>query len=172
MPNADPRPPAERDALEQERTALARKRPATATKPRKAAPVLVATEHQEQSLLFQWSELAKGRTPELGLLFAIPNFSGRLGNMPPVAAIKQAQALNAEGRKKGVPDVMLPVPRGSYHGLFVEMKRVRGSTTSAEQRAWLDALRAQGYHAIRCLGWEQARQEIMTYLTTPIREHP
>jgi hypothetical protein len=125
---------------------------------------ITPTEHQEQSLLFQWAELSKSRHPELGLLFAIPNFSGRLGKVPPLAAIRQAQALNREGRKKGVPDVMLPIPRGKYHGLFVEMKRVKGSETSQEQRAWLAALSEQGYRAVRCLGWEQAREEIMAYL--------
>jgi hypothetical protein len=118
------------------------------------------TEHQEQSLLFQWAELSKSRHPELGLLFAIPNFAGRIGRLTAVHGAK----LKREGRKRGVPDVMLPIPRGKYHGLFVEMKRLKGGATSPEQRAWLAALSEQGYRAVRCLGWEQAREEIMAYL--------
>lgn len=118
------------------------------------------TEHQEQSMLFQWADLTKARHPELGLLFAIPNFAGRLGRLTAIHGAK----LKREGRKKGVPDVMLPVPRGRYHGLFVEMKRVKGGSVSPEQRAWLAALQDQGYRAVRCLGWEQAREEIMSYL--------
>lgn len=118
------------------------------------------TEHQEQSMLFQWADLTKARHPELGLLFAIPNFAGRLGRLTAIHGAK----LKREGRKKGVPDVMLPVPRGRYHGLFVEMKRVKGGSVSPEQRAWLAALQDQGYRAVRCLGWEQARAVITDYL--------
>jgi hypothetical protein len=135
-----------------------------ATKRRKAAPVLVATEHQEQSMLFQWAELAKGKHSELAWLFAIPNFSGRLGKVPPIAAIKQAQKLNAEGRKKGVPDVMLPVARGKYHGLFVELKRTKGGDISLEQLSWHSWLERQGYLVFVALGWEQARDVILDYL--------
>jgi hypothetical protein len=93
-------------------------------------------------------------------MFAIPNFAGRLGRLTAIHGAK----LKREGRKRGVPDVMLPIPRGRYHGLFVEMKRVRGGTVTAEQRAWLEALGAQGYRAVRCRGWEEAREEIMAYL--------
>ena len=76
-------------------------------------------EHIEQSLLFQWAEHASGRYPELKLLFAIPNFSGRLGKVPPLAARIQAGKLKREGRKRGVPDICLPVARGGFHALYV-----------------------------------------------------
>lgn len=122
----------------------------------------VATEHQEQSLLFQWAALAKAHTPELGLLFAIPNAGGYKGGFR--SNVVQAVRAKREGVRPGVPDVMLPVPRAGYHGLFVEMKRLKGSSTSAEQRAWLLALTEQGYRAVRCLGWERARDEITAYL--------
>ena len=129
----------------------------------------VPLEHQEQSRLFAWADLMAGRHPELRLMFAIPNFSGRLGKVPPVAALRQAAQLKAEGRKKGVPDVFLPAPRGGSHGLFVEMKRqnATASDVAPEQRAWHDALREAGYRVEVCKGWEAARDVILQYLSEP-----
>lgn len=122
-------------------------------------------EHQEQSLLFQWAELATGRVPELKLLFAIPNFAGRLGK----ATARHGARLKAEGRKKGVPDVFLPVARGPYHGIFLELKAGDGKP-SAEQKAWLTALREEGYRAEVAVGWEAAAAAIEQYLalTAPL----
>lgn len=70
-----------------------------------------------------------------------------------------------EGVKAGVPDLCLPVARGQYHGLYIELKRQRGGRTSDHQSEWLDALSAQGYKAALCYGWEQAAKTIIEYLT-------
>lgn len=72
--------------------------------------------------------------------------------------------LRAEGLKKGVPDICLPVPRGIWHGMYIELKRQCGGKTSPEQREWIDALNAQGYRACVCRGWEAAAREIEKYL--------
>lgn len=61
--------------------------------------------------------------------------------------------------------VCLPVARGQYHGLYIELKRQRGGRTSDHQSEWLDALSAQGYKAALCYGWEQAAGTIIEYLT-------
>lgn len=63
------------------------------------------------------------------------------------------------------PDLCLPVARGQYHGLYIELKRQRGGRTSDHQSEWLDALSAQGYKAALCYGWEQAAGTIIEYLT-------
>ena len=136
------------------------------------ARAIVPTEHDEQVALFGWAELVKGKYPALSLLFAVPNFSGRLGKVPPIAAIRQAQRLNAEGRKKGVPDVILPVALGDYHGLFIELKRVKGCEVSEEQQQWHLALRQQGYRVEVCKGWESARDVLVEYLTAPALARP
>lgn len=130
-------------------------------------PISLTTEHAEQSMLFQWAALATGRYPELADLFAIPNFSGRLGNAPPVAAKIQGAKLKKEGRKKGVPDICLPVARYRYHGLYIELKRPGGKPTD-EQRDWLARLRKRGYAAVLCVGWEAARETIEHYLSLPV----
>ena len=66
--------------------------------------------------------------------------------------------------KSGVPDLCLPVPRGAYHGLYIEMKRLRGNTTTEDQDDWLEFLTRQGYLAVVCRGWEAASKIILGYL--------
>ena len=76
----------------------------------------------------------------------------------------EAARLQAEGVKAGVPDLCLPVPRGEFHGLYIELKRVRGSRTSDFQVGWMESLMKQGYCVALCKGWEQAAQTIIEYL--------
>lgn len=118
---------------------------------------LVPTESAEQQALFQWARLSEGRYPELRLLHHIPN--GGLRNKP------VAVRLTAEGVRRGIPDICLPVARGGFHGLYIELKRTYGGVLSEDQRAWLDALRAGGYCAMRCDGADQARDAIVAYLS-------
>lgn len=102
---------------------------------------------------------------ELADMFAIPN--GGLRDKITAGNLKR------EGVKRGVPDIFLPVPRGGYNGLFVEMKRrttgkgasrrQKGST-SDEQDDWIARLRARGYGAAAVVGFEAARQLIRDYL--------
>ncbi|SMF96058.1 VRR-NUC domain-containing protein [Methylomagnum ishizawai] len=118
-------------------------------------------EHREQAALFEWAELNKARHPDLRLLLAIPNGGDR---HPAVAA-----RLRAEGVRPGVPDLCLPVPRGGFHGLWIELKAPQeaGSRPGAlepGQLDWLDALNAHGYKAVARWGWEAARQTLIDYL--------
>jgi hypothetical protein len=64
-----------------------------------------------------------------------------------------------------VPDICLPVPRGGWHGLYIELK-ARGGSASREQKQWLAALQRLGYRAELCVGWAQARRLIEDYMTT------
>jgi len=119
-------------------------------------------EHAEQAALFRWAEFARSRLPELVLLHAIPNGGHRHK--------ATAARLKAEGVKRGVPDVCLPVARNGAHGLYIELKTERGKPTP-EQLGWIRALRRQGYVAEVCRGWESARSMIEHYLTVgPHRE--
>lgn len=94
--------------------------------------------------------------PELACLYHVPNGGHR--------ARKTAAELARSGVRAGVPDYCLPVPRGGFHGLYVELKRLSGGRTSPEQREWLAMLQAQGYRAVVCRGWEQAWAVIRDYL--------
>lgn len=53
------------------------------------------------------------------LLFAIPN---GLPIFDKELRVKIYNRLNKEGLKAGVPDLFLALPRGIYHGAFIEIK--------------------------------------------------
>jgi hypothetical protein len=113
------------------------------------------SEHEEQQRIFQTVDLLKGRYPELGLLFAIPN--GGLRN------IRVAMKLKQEGVRRGIPDIQLAVPNCGYNGLFLELKVGKNKPTT-EQKEWLQALEDHGYCA-RCVnGADEALQTIFWYL--------
>lgn len=116
----------------------------------------VPTEAQEQTTLFEWARLQRGKYPELDLLFHVPNGGSRNK--------AEAGRLRAEGVKAGVPDICLPVPRGKYHGLYIELKRKRGGRIDPAQMAWIEALMKQGYSVAICKGWETAAEIILNYL--------
>ena len=114
------------------------------------------TESQEQQLLFEWAALSGGKWPELALMYHIPNGGSR--------SKSEAGRFKAEGVKSGVPDICLPVARGRYHGLYIELKRVKGGRVSPAQQGWIAALRDQGYCACVCKGWDDAAHIIKAYL--------
>ena len=113
------------------------------------------SEHDEQVKLFQWARLSEGRWPELALLFAIPNGGKR--------HVAVARKLKAEGVKAGVPDICLPVSRGRYHGLFIELKHGK-NRTQTNQRRWLEDLGMEGYCARVAFEFEGAKQLLEDYL--------
>ena len=122
---------------------------------RKAA-LPVATESVEQQCLFRWAAISAAAHPELRLMFHIPNGGSR--------SRAEAGRFKAEGVKAGVPDICLPVPRGGYHGLFIELKRTQGGVVSPEQGEWMAELARQGYRVCLCRGWEKAMRAIERYL--------
>lgn len=103
-----------------------------------------------------------GTLPELRNLFAIPN-GGSRGDSVKSRVITGAR-LKAEGVKAGVPDIYLAVARNGYHGLYIELKRVKGGRLEDDQIRWLNSLNAQGYRAVVCFGWNDARDVICRYL--------
>ena len=114
------------------------------------------TEYSEQCALMQWAELESKKFPVLSLLFASQNGL----RLPIGLAVKAKKA----GMRKGVPDLFLPVARGKYHGLFVELKRIRSYKVSDEQGEWIERLWGEGYHAVVCCGWKEASECIVRYL--------
>ena len=123
-------------------------------------------EADEQAALFRWAELLQNRIPELALL------NGSLNGV--YLSKAQAGKAKAAGMKKGFPDINLPVPRGGYHGLYIELKikPYRGSTgrkaypkTSKEQIWWNEQLIEQGYRAVFRSGFDAAKDEILNYLS-------
>lgn len=114
------------------------------------------TEDTEQMQLFEWARWASGKYPELELMYHIPNGGGR--------SKAEAGRFKAMGVKAGVPDIFLPCARGGWHGLYIELKRLRGGSVSPAQKQWIELLKEQGYRCIVCKGMDAAREEIVRYL--------
>src|SRR5690606_5168813 len=86
---------------------------------------------------------------------AVPNGGWR--------AKRTAAAMKAEGAKPGVPDYLLPVPRGEHVGLAIELKTATGRVRP-EQREWLHHLEASGWLTVVARGWEQAWDVVRDYM--------
>ena len=106
-----------------------------------------------------------GQIPELAMLVSYP-----IGGLRPTAVSgkgvrysREAQKLKEEGAAKDFPDLVLFVARGGKHGLVIELK-IKGGYLRPGQRAWLAALEAQGYLAMCCWDWDEARLAILRYL--------
>ena len=109
------------------------------------------SEAEEQSILFEWAAYM----PELENMYAIPNG----GSRHPV----EARNLKRQGVKSGVPDIHLALPKGKYHGLYIELK-VGKNKTSKNQDEWLERLSKAGYAVAVCYGFEEAQKVILKYL--------
>jgi hypothetical protein len=119
------------------------------------------SESQHQRALIEWARRSRATYPELRMLFAIPNGGKR---NPVTAAV-----LKAEGVLAGVPDLCLPVKRGPYGGLWIELKRPReggkvGGVLTESQRAYQGDLMAFGQCVGTCWGWLEAKTLIEAYL--------
>lgn len=116
---------------------------------------LIPTEDEEQTWLFSWAELNMGRFPELKLMHHIPNGGKR--------SKSEAARFKAMGVKPGVSDVFLPVPRGKYHGLYIELKALDGRP-SKDQKDFITAVVEQGYAGFVAYGGEEAAGIVEAYL--------
>lgn len=116
----------------------------------------VKTESQEAMTFSKWAKQNKEEHPELRLLFAVPNGGKR--------HIATASRMKLEGVRAGVLDYMLPVARHGKHGLFIELKRIKGGSTSPEQRQEILDLKKEGYAAVVAKGADEGIRYLKKYL--------
>lgn len=117
-------------------------------------------EHSEQVCLVQWWALQCRRYGvQEQCLFAIPNGGQR--------NIITAKRMKDEGVRAGIPDLFLAVPKGAFHGLFVEMKKPRGGVVSESQKNCMEMLSNQGYCVAVCQGFMDAKDAIEGYFGLP-----
>lgn len=119
----------------------------------------VPTESAEQQQFIQWTCFARGQYGFVDRFYHVPNGGSRRP--------AEAKIFIAEGVKKGVPDLFLPVPLHGFHGLYIEFKR-RNITpeqlnnnkgyqsTWKDQKAWLQYLSSVGYYCAVAFGCEEA----------------
>lgn len=113
-------------------------------------------EGQEQAALMREIEL---RYPEVFvLIYHVPNG----GHRHKAVAAK----LKGQGVKAGVPDLVLPMARGGFFGLYIEFKATppNDAAVSISQYAWIRQLCEQGYLAIVCRGHFDAMEQLRAYL--------
>lgn len=137
---------------------------------KKSTKIAEQSEHESQCQLFEWAEQSEGRYPELCLFYAIPNGAGtpyarykdkKTGKT--FAFSKERAKLVSEGLKSGVPDTHLPVSRGIYHSLYIEMKR-HPNKASDNQLKWHEKLRKFSNYVAICWNFDEARELILRYL--------
>lgn len=75
----------------------------------------------------------------------------------------QGRQLKLQGVKSGVPDLHLPVARGEYLSLYIELKAEKGKV-SDNQNWWITELQEQGNKCVVCHGWEEAVKSLEEYL--------
>ena len=119
------------------------------------------TESAHQQALFAWCALNIETYPELKWFHAIPNGGSRGDNQRSRAI--QGGKLKAEGVKSGVADCFLPVKRGVWSGLYIEMKRDTGKP-SKEQKEFGVFVQLQGFGFVVCYNWEDAVKCLKEYL--------
>ena len=124
-----------------------------------------SSDFSQQAALFCWCALNIKKYPELKWYYSIQN-EEQSGSIIRGARSKQT------GKKKGVSDTCLPVKRGNYSGLYIEMKKpsLKPKTEKGmggekpEQREFGEFVQSQGYGYVVCWSWKEARDILIQYL--------
>ena len=117
------------------------------------------SEHQEQVALISWFNLQYATFKHH--IFAIPNGAHLAGDAK-VRTIKMYK-MKSEGFLNGVSDLFLMIPKGGWHGMFIEMKSKDG-VLSDDQKEFIGRANLMGYQSIVCYGFEDAKAAISEYL--------
>lgn len=118
-------------------------------------------EDDHQKALFEWAQLATVGGIRVGdYLYASANGGKR--------NIKEAARMKAQGVKAGVSDLHLPIARGGFIGLWIELKAPKGKASQL-QIDWVNKMAEQGHMALFCYGWTAAKQTITDYLNLEVK---
>ena len=139
------------------------------------------SEHSQQVALFAAVAQYVDSVPELAWLHAIPN-GGSRGDGTKRGAMIAGANMKAEGVKKGVYDLHLPVARHGYHSFYIELKApgvikrepngevrvgrngVPMDGRSAEQRAFCEFAVIEANLTAVFDSWSDALKALMWYL--------
>jgi len=118
--------------------------------------MIYPTEHEIQVSFFQWLALAYPNAYRV--TWATPNAAKR--------SYRMVTAMKAEGLRSGVPDVFMAMPRGKFHGLFLEFKSHAGKLTE-NQTIYVTNLRSEGYQVEVVHTLLEAMSIVVPYLGLP-----
>lgn len=107
----------------------------------------IPTEHEEQREFVWWFR----RSFPLVRIFAIPNGGAR--------SKREGGRLKLEGVSPGVPDLFIPELK-----LWIEFKKTKGGSVSAEQKDWMKYLESVGYSTFVARGCDAAKEYITKYM--------
>ena len=138
-------------------------------------------EEEEQASFFDYLAGQMRDHPWLVVAHAVPNGGARpartvMRRGKACRVSVEGQKLKRQGLRKGVPDVSIPAPRGPYHGLYIEFKRLpyldaKGhkvkESLSPEQRAYRRWLTALGFLVVTCFGKDDAVTILHYYAAIP-----
>lgn len=120
-------------------------------------PKRKSEEFDHQCALFEWA-----RNP--AVLASYPELHLLSSSLNGVALTKaQAGKAYAAGMLKGEHDIRLPIARGPYIGLTIEMKAGKGKPTS-KQLEYGERMHAAGHKVYYFWDWIDARAAILLYL--------
>lgn len=112
------------------------------------------SEDTEQINVINWAKCQLQIYPELKWLYHIPNGGSRYK--------AEAVKLKQMGVKTGVSDLCLPYPKGTYCGLYIEMKYDKGRLQST-QKEFLDDMAEAGHYVATCYSAQEAVKVIREY---------
>ena len=104
------------------------------------------TETQFQTAVFNWF---KTNTYTM-LAYHIPNEGKRFRS--------------CNGIKKGAPDICIPVPRGVFGAMYIELKTASGKV-SQEQYTYIAALQELGNFVVICRSLDEVKLAVSQYLS-------
>ena len=109
------------------------------------------SEHALQVECLQWLRMAY---PQV-LCYAIPNGGYRTKTT--------ARLMRSEGVMSGIPDLHIPIPRGGYASLYIEMKNGKAGVLSDRQKEMIPRLRGYGNKVVVCRSLEEFRAAVEEY---------
>lgn len=116
------------------------------------------SEHLIQCALIEWARMPS-------VMRAYPGIDLLESSLNGVRLTKaQAGKAKAAGMLKGALDLNLPVARGQFHGMRIELKFAKGRPTP-EQEWHAKRLREEGWFVGFYWDWTEARLAIIEYLT-------
>ncbi len=113
------------------------------------------SEHDLQVSCVNWFRL---QYPQL-LIYAIPNGGYR--------TYTTASTMKAEGQTAGIPDLCIPIARGSYAALYIEMKNGKAGRLSDIQKRMHLRLQKLGNCVAVCHTVQEFVSTVQKYLLLP-----